>query len=133
MTSKIKIFGQNFGGFERSFLTILGVQKMAYFPILIFRCQKMSLHHFFFLMSLAIRGNAFKIFFSANEPKIELVQRKWTQKSTLLANLTPVIWPFEGQKSRFLDFFAVFLEFFRKCVGLKGLHLGVFSPLKVDK
>ena len=84
-------------------------------------------------MSLAMRGNDFNFFFSTNKAILELVDRNWSKKSTLLANLTPVIWPFEGQKSPFLDFFAVFLEFFRKCVGLKGLHLGVFSPLKVDK
>ena len=47
----------------------------------------------FFLMCLAIKGNAFKFSFSTNKPKIELVERKWTQKSTLLAILTPVFWP----------------------------------------
>ena len=42
-----------------------------------------------------------------------------------------------GPKSRFLDFFDVVLELFKKCLGivfdLKGLLLGVFLALKVDK
>ena len=45
-------------------------------------------------MSLAIRGNDFCKFFGANKAKIELVKRKWTQKSTLLANLTVVGWAY---------------------------------------
>ena len=46
-----------------------------------------------------------------------LVDQNWTQKSTLLANLTPVIWQFWGKKNSFLAFFKVFLELFRKCLG----------------
>ena len=69
-------------------------------------------------MPLAIRGNDIWKFFGANRAKIELVQRKLTQKWTLFAKLTPVIWPFWSKKNRILDFFKVFLELFRKCSGI---------------
>ena len=36
-------------------------------------------------MYLAIMGNDFNFFSSTNKPKIELVGRQWTQKSTLSA------------------------------------------------
>ena len=49
-------------------------------------------------MSLAIRGNTFLKNFSASKAILELVDRKWTQKSTLLAKLTPVFWVFWGSK-----------------------------------
>ena len=52
-------------------------------------------------MSLAIRGNDFCKIFSTNKAKIVLVGRKWTQKSTLLARLASVIWPFWGSKKSF--------------------------------
>ena len=72
--------------------------------------------------------NGFCKFISANKAKIELVERKWTQNTPLLAKLTPVFWPFWVQKSRFLDFFKVVLDLFRKCLGiifgLKGPTFG---------
>ena len=46
-------------------------------------------------MSLAIRGN---IFFGATKANLELANRKWTQKSTLLATLKPVFWVFWGSE-----------------------------------
>ena len=49
-------------------------------------------------MSLAIRGNTLKKKNGASKAILELVERKWTQKSTLLAKLTPVFWPFWGSK-----------------------------------
>ena len=69
-------------------------------------------------MSLAIRGNDFNFFFTINKTKIELVNRKWTQKSTLFARLTPVFGRFGVRKSRFLDFFKVVMELFRKSWGI---------------
>ena len=69
-------------------------------------------------MSLAIWGNDFLNFFGTNMAKIELVERKLTQKLTLLAKLTYVFWPFWRSKSRFLDFFKVVLELFRKRLGI---------------
>ena len=62
-------------------------------------------------MSLAIRGNDFNFFFSTNKAKIELVERKWTRKSTLLVKLTSVIWPFWGSKKSFSGLF-------RTCFGV---------------
>ena len=47
-------------------------------------------------MSLATRGNTFFKHFGASKAILELVERKWTQKLTLLAKLTPVIWPIWG-------------------------------------
>ena len=42
-----------------------------------------------------------------------------------------------GQKTRFLDFFKVFFELFRKCfsivLALKSSFLDIFSALKVEK
>ena len=63
-------------------------------------------------MCLAIRGKAFLKIFGVNEAKIELVDRKWTQKSTLLAKLTPVIWPFWGSKNHLKKFFSSVFDFF---------------------
>ena len=93
---------------------------------------------FFILMSLVIRGNDFNFFYCNNKPKIELVGRKLTQKSTLFARLASVIWPFWGSKK---SFSRLFQSFFWSYLGsywvwfstLKGLLLGVFSALKVDK
>ena len=47
---------------------------------------------FFFFMCLAQKRNDFNFFCSSNKPKIELPERKWTQKLTFLAKfvkLTP--------------------------------------------
>ena len=63
-------------------------------------------------MSLAIRGNTFLNFFGANKAILGLVDRKWTQKSTLLAKLTPVIWPFWGSKNHLKKFFSSVFDFF---------------------
>ena len=52
-------------------------------------------------MSLAIGGNDFAKFILDNKVKIELVDRKWTQKSTLLTKLTSVIWRFWGTKKSY--------------------------------
>ena len=103
-------------------------------PLKFFRCLKLrSFFFFFFEMCLAIRGNDFNFFFSANEPKIELVQRKWTQKSTLLANLTPVIWPFWGSKKSFSglfrSFFRLVWEVFRHCFCLYKAYFWVYFQL----
>ena len=63
---------------------------------------------FFILMSLVIRGNDFKFFYCNNKPKIELVGRKLTQKSTLFARLASVIWPFWGSIKSFSGLFRSF-------------------------
>ena len=62
-------------------------------------------------MSLAIRGNDFLKFVGVNEAILELVDRKWTQKLTLFAKLTPVFWPFWGSKKSFSGLF-------RSCLGV---------------
>ena len=51
-------------------------------------------------MPLAIRGNDLKIFFMTNKPKIELIDRKWTQKSTLFCHFD-VIFDHFGFKNSF--------------------------------
>ena len=85
-------------------------------------------------MSLAIRGNDFNFFFSANDPKIELVDRKWTSKSTLLAKLTSVIWPFWVSKKSFSGLFQSFLELFRNCLGIVlGLRRPTFGCIFSSK
>ena len=61
-------------------------------------------------MSLAIRGNDFKFFFMTNKPKIELIDRKWTQKSTLFAMLTSFLTIF-GFKNSFSGVFQFFESF----------------------
>ena len=62
-------------------------------------------------MSLTIRGNDFCKFFSVKESIIELMDRKWTQKSTLFAKFAPVILPFLGSKNSFS-------RLFRSCFGV---------------
>ena len=52
-------------------------------------------------MSLAIKGNDFLKIFDANKAILELVNRKWTKKLTLLAKLTLVFELFRGQKINF--------------------------------
>ena len=68
---------------------------------------------------------------------IKLVDRKWTQKSTLLAIFTPVFWPFLGSKKSISGLLKVFLELFRKCssinLGLKRHTFGCIFSSKVDK
>ena len=66
-------------------------------------------------MSLAIRGNDFNFFFSTNKAKIELVDRKWTQKSTLLGWLGGWVGVFTFLKicwENLRDFFFFFLNVF---------------------
>ena len=52
-----------------------------------------------------MKENTFCTFFGASRAILELVDRKWTKKSTLLAKLTPVIWPFWGSKKSFSGLF----------------------------
>ena len=87
---------------------VVGWLGGGYLPFLSLIFEKWPVFFSFFLMCLAIRGNDFNFFFSTSKPKIELVERKWTQKSTLLANLTPVIWPFWGSKKSFSGLFRSF-------------------------
>ena len=61
-------------------------------------------------IKVAIKGNDFCMIFGTNKAKIELVERKWSK--------TRHIWPFWTRKSRFLDFFNVALELFKKCLGI---------------
>merc|ERR1712131_226917 len=85
-------------------------------------------------MSLAIRGNDFNFFFDTNKPKIELVGRKWTQKSELFARLTSVIWPFWGSKKSFSGVFRSFLrvvwEVFRHYFRPKKAYFWVYFQLQ---
>ena len=83
----------------------------AYLPFQLFFLKIVCYFFFFFQISLAIRGNDFNFFFSTNKPKIELVGRKWTQKSTLFPKSTSKIWPFWVWK----NYFSVY--FFEKCRG----------------
>ena len=60
------------------------------------------------------------LIFDAKKAILALVDWKWTQKSTLLATVKFVFWQFWGvKKSRFLDYFKVDLELFRKLVDWK--------------
>ena len=56
----------------------------------------------------------FLVFFF--KPKIELVGRQWTRKSTLFAKLTSKIWPLRGVKKSFsvcfFEIYRVFVFFF---------------------
>ena len=82
-------------------------------------------------MSLAIRGNDFCKFFGANKPKVELVDRKLTQKSTVLGQVGTHDLAILGVE-KVLHFFEVVLDLFRNCLGivfdLKRLTIeGIFS------
>ena len=66
-------------------------------------------------MTLTIRGNDFCKFFGANKVRLELVDRKLTQKSTRLTKLTSVYnWPFLGVEK---VVFWTFSKFFWTCLG----------------
>ena len=77
-------------------------------------------------MSLAIRGNDFNFFFTTKKPKIQLVGRKWTQKSTLLG----VFGVFTFGVFTFSIFFwektRGFFFFFFKCLQLLGGTILIF-------
>ena len=74
--------------------------------------------YFFFLNVFSYQGNDLNFHFSNNRLKVELVDRKLTQKLTLFTRLTLGFGHFGGRTGRFLDFFKVFLELFRKCLGI---------------
>ena len=89
---------------------------------------------FFFQMSLALRGNDFNFFSSTNKAKMELIGRKWAKKSTLLPDWHPRCSHFVVRKSRFLDFFNVFLELFGKCLSIVfGLRRPTFGRIFIFK
>merc|ERR1711923_660868 len=86
-----------------------------------------------FLLFSKLFGSCFKIvwalFLDSEGPHFRGVsaQKKISRppKSTFLgeilaifSKLVPVIWPFWGPKSRFLDFLKVVLELFRSCLGI---------------
>ena len=89
-------------------------------------------------MSLAIRGNDFNFFFSTKKAKIELLDRKWTQKSTLFGQVDIRDLAILGVEK---VVFWTFSNMFWSCSGsvwalfltLEGLLLGVFSARKVAK
>ena len=89
---------------------------------------------FYFLNVLSYQGEHFLFFFVGSSKEIlELVDQKWTQKSTLLANLTPVIWPFWGSKKSFSglfrSFFRLVWEVFRHCLRLYKAYFWVYFQL----
>jgi len=65
-------------------------------------------------MCLAIKANDFNFIFITNKPKIELVGRQWTQKSTLFGG-------FEGSFLTILGvkkvIFWTFSKLFGSCLG----------------
>ena len=108
------------GGYAYKWSCVFDFVDPTFKNILFFRCLQLS-------------DNFIFIFFGAKKAILELVDRKLTQKSTLLAKLRPVLYGhFGGEKNRFLDFFKVILELFRNCLGtvfgLKRSTLGgIFS------
>ena len=71
---------------------------------------------FFLYIGLAIRGNDFIIVLSTNKLKIELVERKWTQKWTFLTKLVSVFWQFWGLKKSYSGLFQNVWEKFHNFV-----------------
>ena len=81
-----------------------------------------------------MRGSDFNIFFNTKKAILELVDRKWVQKSTLLANFTPVFGPFWGSKKSFSGLFGscfgVVWEVFRKCFWTQKAYFWLYFKLK---
>ena len=102
----------------------------ACIPLIFFRFLKTDLF-FVYKLSLATRGNVF--FLYTNKAILELVDQNWIQKSTLLANLTPVIWPFWGSKKSFSGLFRSFSRLvwavFRHCLRLYKAYFWMYSQL----
>ena len=82
----------------------------------------MSFQNIFFFNCVELSGGTILIFFQYKQPKIELVDRKLTQKLTLFARLKPVFWPFCG-----VEIFVSFLKLFWSFSG--SLDLGIVFEL----
>ena len=92
---------------------------MAYLPLKIFRCLKIELFFFIFFKCLQLSGGTILIFFSVPTCKKYSSQVESGPKIRhFLLSWHPRFGQFGGRKSRFLDFFEVILELFRKCLGI---------------
>ena len=128
MILKIEILGQKFAHFGRfggSFLTILGVKKVDFwtFSKLFWTC----LGSVWALFS-ASKSLLLVVFSGLKVDNWPWKLRFWVKILLILVNLRGEFWPFWRLKSRFLHFFKVVLDLFRKCL---GFVFGVKRPIFV--